>query len=123
MLAVKVARNGIRQNWERGHAPQATGLSHRQDPLHPAVALFVVGALHQLPPEHRKAEGPLRPVIRGFDPFFHHKGPQGSHLPLQRAGQRPRLIPTRTILAKQMHHACIPRLDLSAGGRGCSPMR
>jgi len=59
MLAVKVASNGIHQNWERGHAPQAAGLSQRENPLHPTIPLHVVGALHHLPPEDGKAESPV----------------------------------------------------------------
>ena len=56
MLVVKVGCDGVHQDWEGRHAPQVAGLSHRQDPLHPAVPLLVVGALHH---QHGK---PQRPV-------------------------------------------------------------
>src|SRR5919204_4167969 len=34
--------------------------------------------LHQLAPEHGKAEGPFGPIVRGLHPFLHHKRPQGA---------------------------------------------
>jgi alkanesulfonate monooxygenase SsuD/methylene tetrahydromethanopterin reductase-like flavin-dependent oxidoreductase (luciferase family) len=89
---------------------------------HLAVAFSIVGPLHDLAPEHGEPQRPLRPVVRGLQPFFHHKRPQRTQLPLQCASQRPSLIPTQTILAKQMHHARIPHLDLAAGRRRCGPM-
>jgi len=36
MWVVQVARDGVYQDWAGGQAPQAAGLSHRQDPLPPS---------------------------------------------------------------------------------------
>ena len=58
MLAIEVTRDRVHQDGERGEAPQATRLPHREDSLDPAIALLVIAALQQFPPEHREAEGP-----------------------------------------------------------------
>jgi hypothetical protein len=110
MLVVKVARDGVHQDWEGGYAPQVAGLSHRQDPLHPAVPLLVVGALHHLAPEHGKPQRPLGSVIGRFHPCLYHKRPQGTQLALECAGQCPRLIFPEPILLQQMHQPRLPGL-------------
>jgi hypothetical protein len=59
MLAVEVARDGINQDRKGGCASQAAGLAYREYPFYPPIALRVVGALHQLTPEHGEPQGPV----------------------------------------------------------------
>jgi hypothetical protein len=70
-LIVEVTRDRVHQDWEGGPAPQAARLPYRKDPLHPAVALGIGGPMHQLTPQDRKPECPLRPVIGGLYPCLH----------------------------------------------------
>jgi hypothetical protein len=98
MLAVEGARDCRYQHREGGHAPQATRLPQREDPLHSTIALLVVAPLHQLAPEHREPQGPFGAVVGRLHPCFHHARPQGPQLPLQGAGQCPRFVLPRAVL-------------------------
>jgi hypothetical protein len=122
MLAVEGAGDRFDQNGERGNAPEMARLPQRENPLHPAIPLVVVGALHHLPPEDGKPEGSLCPVVRGFYPLLHDKRPQRAHLSIQRAGQRSCLILPPLRLVQQVHHPHIPGLDLPGGRRGLGPV-
>lgn len=103
MVVVKGARDSVHQDWEGGHAPQAAGLSHRKDLLHPAVPLLVVGALPQLAPEPGTPQRPLGPVMGGFHACLHHTCPPGAQLPLEGAGPGPRLVFPEPVLLQPMH--------------------
>ena len=75
MLASKVGRDRVHQDWEGGYAPQAARLAQRENPLHPAIPLGIEAALHQLAPQDGKPQRPLRAVIGGFDSILHDKRP------------------------------------------------
>ena len=122
MPAIEITGDRFDQDWKRGEAPQATRLPQREDALHPAIALLVVGPLHELAPEHGEPQGPLRSIIRGVDSSFHHKRPQGPQLPLQGAGERPRRILPVSMLAQQMDQPCIPGLYGASGRRRLGPV-
>jgi hypothetical protein len=62
MLAAEVAADCLDQHWVHGSAPQAAGFPQREHPLHSAIPLGIVGALHDLAPEDGKPQRPLRPA-------------------------------------------------------------
>ena len=117
MPAIEITDDCFDQDWERGEAPQATRLPQREDAFYPAIALLVVGPLHELAPEHGEPQGPLRSIIRGVDSSFHHKCPQGPQRLLQCPGERPRCILPVAMLAQQMDQPCIPGLYGTSGRR------
>jgi hypothetical protein len=65
-LAVEGAGDRFIQDGERGNTPETARLPQRENPLHPAVTLLVVGALDHFPPEHREPQGSFGAVVRGF---------------------------------------------------------
>jgi hypothetical protein len=56
MPAVERTGDGFNQDRKCGEAPQTTRLPQRKYSLDPAIALRVVGALHDLAPEHGKPQ-------------------------------------------------------------------
>jgi len=90
----------------------------RQTPRHPVVAFATVSATRAFSPQHAKSQGPLGPVVGGFDAVFTQTHPPRGHLPLQTASQTTGLVRSFTIVTDQAAKACIPSLPLSTG-RGC----
>jgi hypothetical protein len=62
MLAAEGAADCFDQNWVHGSTPQTAGFPQREDPLHPAIPLAIVCALHDPAPENGKPQRPLRPA-------------------------------------------------------------
>ena len=67
MLAIEVAGDRLYKNGKGVEAPQMARLAYRKDPLHPALPFFVVAPLHDLAPQHGKAERPVE-LSEGITP-------------------------------------------------------
>ena len=98
-------------------AKLAAGLAKRQTALDPVIAFDTVRATRALSPQYAKSQGPLGPVVCGFNAVFTQKHPQRCHLPLQTSGQTTGIIRSFTIAADQVAKSGIPSVPLSTGGR------
>jgi len=68
-LIFEITGHGLYEYIKRGFALKSTGLSERDDPLHPAISFFAAGPLAAFAPENSKADHPFGEVVRWVHAF------------------------------------------------------
>src|SRR6516225_6666861 len=91
-------------------------MTHRQDPLDPAIAFLAPGPLAAFAPQDTKSVGAFRDVIGRFDTLNVQKQPQRLPLPCPAAGKRPGFVFPSDVVVEQRVAARIPRPPLPHGG-------
>ena len=91
-------------------------MTHRQDPLDPAIAFLAPGPLATFAPQDTKSVGAFRDVIGRFDTLNVQKHPQRLPFPCQASGKRPGFVFPGGVLVAQRVEARIPRPSLPHGG-------
>jgi hypothetical protein len=118
-LAREETGDGVYQHGVGRSGVETAGLFERQDPLHPAIALVTGRAQRALAPQHPKAQGPLRPVIRRLDTVVRQKDPERVHLAEQATGKFPCIVLTIMILVDQLAKPGVPGPPFPPSGRSC----
>ncbi len=76
LVAFEQTCHRIDQQRKRGTPADAAGMTERQGPPDPAIALFAICALASLKPQHAESVGPLRHIVCGFDTGHVQEYPQ-----------------------------------------------
>src|SRR5262249_55893452 len=92
LVALEATADGVHQYGIGRASLEAAGLFKRQDPLHPPVAFLTGCPQGAFAPQHPKAQGPFRPIVRRVHPVLGKKDPEGVHLSQQTAGKTSRVI-------------------------------
>ena len=114
--------DGVNQHSVGRSGLETTGLFEGQDPFDPVVAPGTRRPVGVLVPEHPKAQGPFRSVVRGLNPTLGQKHPQRVSLPQQATREPSCIVLPVMILLDQFTQPGISDPPFSTGRRGLGHM-